>query len=122
MKRTGPSNPNTAELLVQLDKHGKKSKQHAYQTLSELLKVATRQRAEVDLEHLNHLAQIHQDKILVVPGKVLSDGKVTQPIEVAAFRITQNAKKKIEEAKGKTHNLRELIQQNTPGKKLVLVK
>ncbi|MFH0970600.1 MAG: 50S ribosomal protein L18e [Candidatus Diapherotrites archaeon] len=122
MKRTGPTHIRTRALVVAIEKHGKATKEGAYTVLSTLLTTSTRRRTEVNLTHLNKMGTTHPDKILLVPGIVLGNGTLNQPIHVAALRYTGSAKRKIEEAKGKAHLLEELVKEKIPSKKLVLVK
>lgn len=122
MKQTGPTKQSTRDLVVALEQHGKKTKQAVYKTLSDMMSVSTRIRAEVNVEHLNEMGTRNKDKVLVVPGKVMAKGDIMAPIEVAAFAFSASAKHKIEAAKGKTWTLQQLIEKNVPGQKMVLVK
>lgn len=122
MKRTGPTNIRTRNLVVHLEKHAKKTKEGAYAVLSEMMNVPARIRAEVNLYHLDVLATTHKEKILVVPGSVLGKGSIKHAVEVAALRFSGTAKKQIEAAKGKAWLIEELVDQKVPAKKLVLVK
>ena len=54
---------------------------------------------------------------VVVPGKVLSVGDLTKKVEVAALTFSAEAKRKIEEAKGRTLSLQELLHENPEGRK-----
>lgn len=122
MKRTGPTSSHTRSLAVQMDKHAKSTKSGLYAVLTEALNGPTRTRAEVSVGHLNMLAEQHKDKIFVVPGKVLGTGDVTLPLQVAAFRCSESAKKKILSAKGKMMTLEELVSGKIPTKNMILVK
>lgn len=122
MKRTGPTSTRTRELVVQLDKHGKTSKQDVYRLLSDMMGMSTRERTQVNVSHLNKMSQLYKDKVLVVPGKVLSNGEVTQAFEVAAFGFSDVARKKIVAAKGKAWTLEDLVAHKIPANKMILVK
>ena len=122
MKRTGPTHIRTRSLVVYLEKHAKTSKQEAYRTISEILTKPTRIRAEVNLSHLNQMAGVGKDKVLVVPGVVLGKGTLTHPVEVAALRYSGSAQQKIKDAKGKAWLLEDLVSNKIPAQKLVLVK
>ena len=56
-------------------------------------------------------------RAVVVPGKVLSVGDLTKKVEVAALTFSAEAKRKIEEAKGRTLSLQELLHENPEGRK-----
>ncbi len=122
MKRTGPTNIRTRAMVVHMDKHAKKTKEGAYAVLSELVNVPARQRAEVNLSHLNELAATYKDKVFVVPGSVLAKGTLTHAIHVAALRYSGSAAHKIKEAKGKAMLLEELVSEKVAAKKIMLVK
>lgn len=122
MKRTGPTNLRTRDLVVKLDKHGKTSKQDIYRLLSDIMSMSTRERAEVSLAHLEKMSEQYKGKVLVVPGKVLSKGELTKAFEVAAFAYSETAKKKIHAAKGKAMTFEELIHEKIPTSKMILVK
>lgn len=122
MKRTGPTNIRTRAMVVHMEKHAKKTKEGAYAVLSELVNVPARQRAEVNLSHLNELATTYKDKVFVVPGSVLAKGTLTHPVHVAALRFSGSAAKKITDAKGKAMLLEELVSDKVAAKKIMLVK
>jgi large subunit ribosomal protein L18e len=108
--------------VVYLEKHAKATHQNAYRVVSEILTHSTRQRAEVNLSHLNGMAETAKDKVLVVPGVVLGKGTLTHAIEVAALRYSGSAQQKIRDANGKAWLLEELVSNKVPAQKLVLVK
>lgn len=122
MKRTGPTSARTRSLVVQLDKHGKTSKQDVYRILSDIMGMSTRERTQVSLSHLNKMSATYKDKVLVVPGKVLSTGELTSGFEIAAFAYSEVAKKKIVAAKGKAWTLEDLVTHKIPASKMILVK
>jgi large subunit ribosomal protein L18e len=56
-----------------------------------------------------------------VPGKVLGSGTISHNVTVAAFAFSQNAKKQIESAKGKTMTINELLRKNPKGKDIRII-
>ena len=122
MKRTGPTSTQTRALTAQLEKHGKTNKQNAFRVMAEIIQTSTRRRVEVNLTHLEKMHTLYKDKVLVVPGKVLSNGVLSQPIEVAAMKYSKAAKQKILSTKGKAWSLEELITHKIPANKIILVK
>jgi large subunit ribosomal protein L18e len=58
-----------------------------------------RKRFEVSLSRIDRFAR--QGDTIVVPGIVLSCGKITKSVSVAAARFSSGARKKIEKAGGK---------------------
>jgi large subunit ribosomal protein L18e len=57
-------------------------------------------------------------ELIVVPGKVLSVGEIKKQVEVAAVNFSDEARKKIILAKGRTLTMRELLKENPEGKKV----
>ena len=80
------------------------------------LKKPSRQRRTVNLYKIDKYAK--DGETVLVPGKVLSLGEITRPIQVAAVNFSYEAKKKIIDAKGKTLSIKELLQSNPDGKKV----
>ena|SRR3989344_7834592 len=119
--KTGPSNKATRELIVDLDKQGKKSGKAVWKVLSAKLAASSRRRIAVNIYTLRKAAKANKDKVLVVPGKVLSKGELQEKIEVACFACSGKAKKKIEGAKGKVITLKDLMKSNMDASKMVIV-
>lgn len=122
MKATGPTKLETRKTISELEKHGKKAKQKIFLAIAEQLAKPRRQRVAVNLNKLSALAQKNAKKVLVVPGKVLSFGKVAAGMEIAAFSFSAEARKKIEHAKGKALSLKELAQGKIKPASMLLVK
>src|SRR3989338_3798779 len=120
--RTGPTSEMTREIIVDLEKEGKKSGKAVWLKISERLSASSRRRAQVNVYSLSELAKKNPGKILVVPGKVLSKGNAEGKIEVACFACSEKARKAMEGAKGKVMTLKELIAPKTaPGKMVIVI-
>ncbi|MEK6899582.1 MAG: 50S ribosomal protein L18e [Nanoarchaeota archaeon] len=112
VKRTGPTNYQLKELLTQLESKALQS--NFWARIMNDLNKPTRQRRTVNVYKIEKFAQ--EGETIVVPGKVLSVGDLTKKVEVAAFTFSEEARKKIEEAKGKTLTIQELLKKNPEGK------
>ena len=110
--RTGPTNYQLQQLLLELEQKAKDSKLWK-RILSDLQK-PTRQRRIVNVYKINKFAR--DGETVLVPGKVLSVGDITKKVDVAAFNFSGEAKRKIEGAKGKALSISELFQQNPEGR------
>jgi len=119
---TGPTKQETRTLIVDLEKYGKKSGKKVWKTIANNLNKSTRNRAKVNVYHLNKLAKKQKNKTFVVPGKVLATGFVDEKIEVACLDYSEKAKEKIMEQKGKIISLKELINEKTKEEKMVIIK
>ena len=109
---TGPTNYQIQNLLISLRGEAQKSK--LWKRVAFDLQKPTRQRREVNLYKIERYAR--DGEIILVPGKVLSGGEIHRKVDVAALSFSEQAKKKIVEAKGKALTIGELLQQNPEGK------
>ena len=103
--RSGPTNRNVRKIIIGLERSAKKSKRNVLADLSSRLSGPSRRRAEVNVYELSKLAKAAQGKVIVVPGKVLAKGDISEKVEVACLSISSAARKKIEAAKGKIMTL-----------------
>lgn len=117
-KRTGPTDPNLRMLLAKLEKTARKNKAAIWADVAEALGTPTRNRTIVNLYEIDKNA--FKEKV-IVPGKVLGTGKITKPVEVAAWSFSGSAKAKIEEAGGKAFGINEIIEK-WQGKDVMLMK
>jgi large subunit ribosomal protein L18e len=60
-------------------------------------------------------------QILVVPGKVLSEGVVEDKLKVAAYSFSSQAREKIQSKGGTCLSLEELMEENPTGTKVRLI-
>lgn len=114
MRKTGPTNYQAQSLLAELE--GKAKKSRLWKRIAGDLKRSARQKKIVNIYKIDKSAR--EGETVIVPGKVLSVGEMTKKVDVAALNFSQEAKRKIEEANGKTLSIKELIRQNPEGKKV----
>lgn len=114
VKRTGPTNYQLQSLLVELEP--KVWDNRFWRRVVNDLKKPTRQRRIVNLYKIEKFAK--DGETILVPGKVLSVGSLSKKVDVAAINFSVDAKKKIEEVKGKALSIKELFKQNPEGKKV----
>lgn len=119
MKRTGPTNPLAVKLVGELKKEASLQKADLWKRIAEDIQKPSRQRRIVNLSRINRYAK--SNETLVVPGKVLGSGSLTQSLTIAAFAFSNSAKQRIEEAKGKAITIEELMKQNPKGKNVRLI-
>lgn len=110
MRRTGPTNYQLQVLLAELEKSDKNIWKRVIYDLNK----PSRQRVAVNVYKINQYAQ--DGETVLVPGKVLSVGEITKKIDVAAWSFSQEAKNKINAAKGKVLSISELFHKNPEGK------
>lgn len=114
MKKTGPTNENLKQLILELKKESTSQKAGIWKRIASDLSRSTRQRRIVNVAKINRHAK--KDETIVVPGKVLGSGAINQSITVAAFSFSDSAKKIITDAKGKCISIEELLKTNPKGK------
>lgn len=61
-------------------------------------------------------------EMIVVPGKVLSQGQITKKVKVVATKFSENALRKLKEAGCETLTIKEAIKVNKDGKGMVILK
>ena len=96
-----------------------KTKRRFWRNVSEFLEKSRQNRVIVNLGKIDVFSE-DKDTVLI-PGKVLSSGKLTHPVTVAAFSYSTKAKKKITKAGGEYIFIEELIKRNPTGTKIKLL-
>ena len=93
MKRTGPTNQYTRELIQDLRRESSQQKVGLWKRIANDIEKPSRQRR------------------VIVPGKVLGSGILNHGLTVAALEFSEKAKKIIEQSKGKAITISELLKQ-----------
>ena len=119
--RTGPTSEMTRELIVDLEKAGKKTGKKVWTEIARRLSAPSRRRTEVNVYSLSMLAKKNEGRVLVVPGKVLSKGNADRKIDVACFACSEKARMAIKSADGQVLTLKELIESKIAPNKMVIV-
>lgn len=118
-KPTGPTNPILRKLARKLRAKGKELDVSLWEDLADELLKSRRSRAEVNLSRLNRYAS--EGGTIVVPGKVLGAGKLDLPLNVAAFKFSSRARRKIQSAGGQAMEIGELLEKNPEGRGVILM-
>lgn len=103
MKPTGPENPRVRKLVTSL----KKKKESYYSDIAKHISKPSRMSVAVNI---TKIARFDDD--VVVPGKVLGDGKVSKANNVYALSFSKTAKEKITRAGGKCLSIEALLEGN----------
>lgn len=119
MKRTGPTNQELKELIVELYKLSTQEKVSLWNRIASDLERPSRIRRIVNLHRIQR--NTAENDTIVVPGKVLSDGELDHKVVVAAFKFSENAKEKIVSAGGKAITILELMNENKKGTKVKIM-
>lgn len=112
-------NPYLQHLIEVLYSTSAKERVGVWKRIAEDLAGSSQKRCAVNLSRINHYA--HAQECVVVPGKVLASGELSQPVQIAAFAFSKSAKEKIEHAKGTAMSIHELMEKNPKGKDVRII-
>jgi large subunit ribosomal protein L18e len=118
-----PKKLETVKLITSLEKALKKTQSNAWEAIAEIIEKPRRRRVEINLDRLNKIAAKNQGKILVVPGKVLSQGEITEKTTIVSETVSEEARKKIS-AKAQYISLKEFAEkaEKTKPSEVIIVK
>jgi large subunit ribosomal protein L18e len=115
MKRTGPTNPELAKLIVELKIASIKNESKIWKRVATELEKPTRQRRHVNLQDINKNS--NDGETVLIPGKVLATGELTKQIKVAAWQFSASATEKLKD----TISISQLMKDNPKGSKIRLL-
>ena len=113
VKKIIKTNPNLIELINKLNKKSKTEYAAIWKDVANRLGRSNRRTAEVNLSDIARYA--NADETVLVPGKVLSNGDLTEKVNVAAFKFSQKAQEKIESAGGECISIDDIMESNPKG-------
>jgi large subunit ribosomal protein L18e len=96
-------------------------KKDAWNEVSELLSGPRRKRVNINLTELNGIEAGDKD-ILVIPGKVLSEGNVDKKLKIVALGFSERAKEKLLKSGCKVSSILEEIKSNPTGKNIKVLR
>lgn len=106
-------NPELVRLLVALRKAAKAHDAPVWGHVAARLARGRHQTLPVNVRHLERLTQANQT--VVVPGKLLAEGRLSKAITVAAFHYSAAARAKIHSAGGTALTIEELLKSKPDG-------
>ncbi len=98
----------TIKLITSLNKAAKKTDANLWDDLAYRLTRPTRNKVIVNLDKVSKLAAKNKGKIILVPGKILSEGELKEKVTVIAVSASEKAKQKIN-AKGEFIALKDFV-------------
>ncbi len=113
MKRTGPTNTKTRELIAALQRQGAEQQAAIWKQVAHELAKSTRARREVNLLTLNRYTK--ENDVVLIPGKLLGNGELDHKLTIAAFAASQHAREKIVQSGSKYMRIDELMQKKPDG-------
>jgi large subunit ribosomal protein L18e len=105
--------PELVRTLIALRRAAREHKAPVWGTVAERLVRPRHQSRPVNVGHLARLAPAHAT--VVVPGKLLAQGEISEPLTVAAFHFSASARAKIHAAGGTAITIAELLKAKPDG-------
>jgi len=109
------TNSILAETIIQA------KKKEAWKEVAELLSGPRRKRINLNLNDLNG-AEVSDKDILIVPGKVLSEGNIEKKLKIVALSFSERAKEKLLKSGCKVSSILEEIKSNPTGKDIKILR
>jgi large subunit ribosomal protein L18e len=109
-------------LITSLEKVSRKTKKKIWKDLAERLSKPRRNNVVVNIRQLNIVAKKNKGKVLLVPGKILSQGDMEEKVHLVALNASQKAIEKIEKAKGKFEYLKDFANEKVKVNEIIMVK
>jgi len=118
-KRTGPKNPYLRQLIENLNKKYHEEKAPIWGAIAEKLAKPTRKRINVNISDIERNTK--DGDTIIVPGIVLASGNLSKSINIAAWKFSNSAIKKIKDSKSKMLTIEELVKQNPKGSNVKII-
>lgn len=116
VKKNKKTNPMLISLIQNLKKQANEKDVQIWKDIAERLEKPSRNWPVVNLNRISKY--INEKETALIPGKVLSDGKLTKKVSIAAWAFSKKAEEKIKQAGGKTMTIEELMKNNPDGKNI----
>ena len=113
LKSSCKTNPNLEDLISELKRISRDNDAPIWRTIAKKLEKPSRVWAEVNIASIDKHAKPKES--VLIAGKLLGNGMLTKPVNVAAYSASQSAIKKVENAGGKFMLIQELAKQNPKG-------
>jgi large subunit ribosomal protein L18e len=107
------ANSELLHVVVELRRAARAHRAPIWASVAERLERARHQTTPVNVGHLERL--VAAESTVVVPGKLLADGRLTKSLTVAAFAYSAAARQKIRAAGGSAISIPELVKSKPDG-------
>jgi len=108
------TNPELVETIIA----AKKAK--AWREIAGLISTPRKRHASMNISEIDKKAK--QGDIIIIPGKVLSQGEINKKIKIAALNFSEKAREKIIKAGGEAINILQEIKSNPEAKGIKILK
>ncbi len=89
-----------------------------WRRVAELLAKPRRRKVAVNLSKIERYAD--EGQVVLVPGKLLGDGKIRKAVTIAAFDFSKSAEKKVREANAKLIAIEDLLNKDIKNVKIII--
>lgn len=107
-------NPELARVIIELTKAAKAHQAPIWRATAERLARPRHQSFPLNVGHLDRLAQAKET--IVVPGKLLAEGRLTKPLTIGALSYSAEARSKVHAAGGSALSISEVLKSHPDGK------
>lgn len=107
--RKGEKAQNTQELITKFKTKSIESGEGFWKAVAKNLEKPNSRQRKVNVSRINRYTK--RGETIVVPGKVLASGKIEHPVNVFALKYSEEAEKKIKEAKGTAKDMNALLKE-----------
>ena len=119
VKKIRKTNPHLITLIQDLKNKSFEHDAAIWKDIALRLEKPSRNWAEVNLSKIERY--VEENEVALVPGKVLSSGRLTKKVMVAAWDFSDKAREKIQKAGGKCLSIEELVKEKPDGKGVRIV-
>ncbi len=109
-------------MILDLKKKGRETKQDFYLALSKALDTSARRDISVNIYALDKFAKKHPEKTFLIAGTLLGFGELNSKVNVYSFKISKNAMDKIKGKKGTAKDFNELLKAKLESKDIMILK
>ncbi|MBI5392411.1 50S ribosomal protein L18e [Candidatus Woesearchaeota archaeon] len=107
------SNQILTKTIAELKKKSIEEEKGIWKAIARYLEAPARQARVVNLAKISRYSK--ENDTIIVPGKVLGGGDLNHKLTIAAFRISEQAREKIQKQNGNIISFEELMQKNPKG-------
>lgn len=119
MNKRGPENPNVIKLSADLEKAARKNQAPIWKRVVELVRKPNRKTEAVNLYKIDKNSK--EGETILVPAKVLSTGKLSKKITIAALDYSKAAQDAVAKNGSALISIRALAEKNPKGSKVRII-
>ena len=112
-RKVRKTNEHLLTLIQELYEASHKEDAPIWRDVARRLERSNRLHSEVNVGKIDRFAS--KNDLVVIPGKVLGSGDMTKPVQVAAWRFSDQARTKIEAAGGRAITIPEMVSASPKG-------